>query len=69
MDEPKLIIEPKRYGGESSVISMRLSKDMLASIDKVARDTGRTRNEILTLLLEFSLSHLEIAAPSDKNEK
>lgn len=60
MAEKKLRIQPHRYGGESSVISLRLPKDMLAVIDRVAADTGRTRNEILVLSMEFALENMEI---------
>lgn len=60
MEEKKLIIEPYRYGGETSVISMRMPKEMLRDIDKVAAETGRTRNEILMLSIEFALEHLYI---------
>ena len=60
LSDRKLIIQPHRYGGESSVISLRLPKDMLADIDRVAADTGRTRNEILVLSMEFALENMEI---------
>ena len=60
MQNKKLIIQPHRYGGETTVISLRLSKEMLKAIDEVASETGRTRNEILTLSLEFALDNLEI---------
>ncbi|MCI8355818.1 MAG: Arc family DNA-binding protein [Lachnospiraceae bacterium] len=60
LEERKLIIEPHKYGGETSVISMRMPKEMLEDIDKVAAETGRTRNEILMLSMEFALEHLEI---------
>ena len=60
MDKKKLIIQPHRYVGESSVISLRLPKDMLKVIDEVAAHTGRTRNEILVLSLEYALENMEI---------
>lgn len=60
LSDRKLIIQPHRYGGESSVISLRLPKDMLSDIDRVAADTGRTRNEILVLSMEFALENMEI---------
>ena len=60
MEKPKLQITPKKYGGETSVISMRLPKDMLRDIDAVAEETGRTRNEILLLSMEFALDNMEI---------
>ena len=60
MTDPKLEIIPKKYSGESTVISLRITKAMLADIDKIAADTGRTRNELMTLGLEFALKHIEI---------
>ena len=60
MADKKLKIQPRRYGMESAVISLRLPKDMLAEIDRVAADTGRTRNEILVLSMEFALENMEI---------
>lgn len=60
MNDKKLVIQPHKYGGETSVISMRLPKDMLADIDRVAAETGRTRNEILILSMEFALENMQI---------
>ena len=60
MTESKFQITPKKYIGESSVVSMRMPKDMLRDIDEIAERTGRTRNEFLLLSLEFALEHLEI---------
>ena len=60
MDNKKLIIHPRHYNGETTVISLRLPKDMLKVIDEVAATTGRTRNEILVVSMEFALDNLEI---------
>ena len=60
MSEIKLQIRKKRYTGESTIISMRLPKDMLRDIDAVAAQTGRTRNEVLSMSMEFALDHMEI---------
>ena len=59
MNKPRLEIPVKKYTGESAVISMRLPRDMLQEIDTIAVDTGRTRNEVLTLCMEFALNHLD----------
>ena len=59
MNKPRLEIPVKKYIGESAVISMRLPRDMLQEIDAIAADTGRTRNEVLTLCMEFALNHLD----------
>ncbi len=60
MADRKLIIRPHKYAGETAVISLRLPKEMLSVIDQVATDTGRTRNEILVMSLEFALENMEI---------
>lgn len=60
MENPKLEIIPKKYSGESTVISLRITKAMLADIDKIAAETGRTRNELMSLGLEFALKHIKI---------
>ena len=61
MERPILRISPKRYSGETTIVSMRLAKDLLRDIDAVANVTGRTRNEIMTMSLECALEHMEIA--------
>ena len=66
MDEPIFWIRQKRYMGETSVISMRLPKDMLKDIDEAAKISGRTRNEILTMGLEFALNHMTITTPGSE---
>lgn len=60
MDEKKLVIHSQKYISESKVISMRLPVDMLVEIDRIARETRRTRNEILQLCLEFALDNMVI---------
>ena len=60
MSEKKLCIAPKKYNGEPTIVSMRMARDMLREIDRIAGLTGRTRNEILTMSLEFALEHMEI---------
>lgn len=42
------------------MISVRLPKEMLSVIDRAASETGRTRNEILVLSMEFALENMEI---------
>lgn len=62
MDKPIFQISQKQYTGESAVISLRLPKDMVADIDEAAKISGRTRNEIATLSLEFALQHMVITS-------
>lgn len=60
-ENPKLTITTKKYTGETAVISARLPKDMIADLDKVAKMTGRTRNEIMLMCMEFALKNAEIS--------
>lgn len=60
MDNIRFIIQPKKYTGETSIVSMRIPKDMLKDIDLAAKAAGRTRNEILQMSLEFALKHMAI---------
>lgn len=69
MDKPKLYIPPKRYTGESSVVSLRLPKDMVARIDDIAKSTGRTRSDVMALCLEFALEHMVSSDPSEKEKE
>ena len=60
MREKKLIIKPRRFGSETSVISLRLPKDMIKVLEEIAASTGRTRNEIMVMSIEFALENMEI---------
>lgn len=60
MHELKFEVTPRKYTGESTILSMRIPKQMVKDIDAVAAQTGRTRNEFLMMSLEFALDHLEI---------
>lgn len=60
MNSPKLKITTKKYVDDTSVISVRLPKDMIRHIDEVAKTTGRTRNEIMAISLEFALNNMVI---------
>ena len=66
MDKPIFLIPKKKYTGETTIVSMRLSKDLLKDIDQVAASTGRNRNEILTMSLEFALNHIELINPEQE---
>ena len=61
MDEPVLEIPQKIYGNESQVITLRITSDMLTALDSAARESKRSRNEILTMALEFSLEHMVLS--------
>lgn len=68
MEAPKLRIEPKKYTGESTVVSMRMPRDMVNELDGIASATGYTRTELMMLCLEFSLKHMEIIQNQNKEK-
>lgn len=60
MEIRKLVIPSKKYRGDSAVISSRLTNELIKKIDEIAGQTGRTRNEIIQLCLEFAIENIEI---------
>ena len=60
MSNEKLIISSKKYRGDSTVISIRLPDELLKELDKIAEETGRTRNEVIQKCLAFAVDNLEI---------
>ena len=66
MSEPVLRITPKKYSGETTIVSMRMAKDMLKDLAQIADASGRTRNEMLNLCLEFALNHMEITENTEE---
>ncbi len=61
MENKKLIITKKKYGNESAVMTSRLPVELINQIDKTAEATGKSRNEIVQLCLEFAMSNIEIS--------
>ena len=60
MDDKRFKSEPRRYVEPSVVVSMRIPKDMLRDLDRAAEISGRTRNEIISMSLEYALKHMDI---------
>jgi len=58
--DKKLVIQKQKYVEETIVTSMRIPKDLLADLDRAAKESNRTRNEILMMCLEFALENMEI---------
>lgn len=60
LEKKKLVISKKKYTGETSVISARISNDLIKEIDDICETTGRTRNEVVQMCLEFAVDNIEI---------
>lgn len=59
-DKKKLFIQSRRYGGESTEVSLRFPREMLKVIDDMAAHTRRPRNDILVLSLEYALENAKL---------
>ena len=62
--DEKFKITVKKYKGDTAVISLRLPVELVATLDEIAKVTGRTRNDIMQRCLEFSIDNLEIEEKS-----
>ena len=65
----KLQITPKHPRGADGykVFSIRIKDDIVERIDHVSEKTGRTRNELIGMLLDFALENSEVV--TDKKDK
>jgi predicted transcriptional regulator len=67
MESSKTLTIPlKKYKGDSLVISVRVPIDLIKRIDQLAEETGRTRNEIITMCLDFALDNTVISNSEEK---
>ena len=58
-----LVITKKKRGEDGyKVFSVRLKEETLDRLNTLCQDTGRTRNELIGMLLDFALQHSKVAA-------
>ena len=62
MDKDTLIVKPKRPKGEDGhkVFSIRIKEETVSKIDAVSMKTGRSRNELIGMFLEYAVEHCRI---------
>lgn len=60
MVEKKLEIMTKKYRGETSTVTARLSVELIERLDEIAEKTGRTRNEIIQRCVEYAVDNIKI---------
>ncbi len=58
MKEP-LIIVKKQLRGEDGykTFSVRVKDETVANLDKLSKDTNRSRNELINILLQYALQN------------
>ncbi len=62
MKQDKLIINPKRPKGEDGykVFSIRMKEELVERVEKIAAETGRSRNELISMFVAFALDRCQI---------
>ncbi len=60
MEKEKFVVKVKKNYGETSVVSPRLPMEIVKKLDHAANNTGRTRNELILLCIEYALTKLEV---------
>ena len=60
VNEEQLVITRKRGEDGFRVFSVRVRDDIVNRIDVIASDSGRSRNEIIGLLLEYAVERCTI---------
>lgn len=58
----KFIVRPKdtdKKQDKSVVMTLRLDKDLRDEFDKLATQSGRSRNELMCMALQYAIENLE----------
>ena len=58
----KLIIEKKGLKGEDGykTFSIRIKDETVAGLDTLAKQTNRSRNELINILLDYAMDNCEV---------
>ncbi len=58
----KLIIRKKGVKGEDGykTFSIRIKEETVEKLDLLSKETGRSRNELVGMLLDFGIEHSEV---------
>ena len=68
MSGNNLVIRPKNRKGEDGykVFSIRIKEEIVSKIEKISLQTGRSRNELIGMLLEYAVDRCEIKEESNE---
>ena len=58
MEDTKLIIVPKKYKTDmTTILSARVSTELMKKIENLATQTNRSKNEMVQILLAYAVDH------------
>ncbi|MGN0617780.1 MAG: ribbon-helix-helix protein, CopG family [Ruminiclostridium sp.] len=62
MDEKLKITKVTKFKGEDGykTFSIRVKDEIVSELDKLSEETGRSRNELIGIMLEFGIANCEI---------
>ena len=60
MNDEMLTIKERKFQGDTEVVSARLPSELVKELNFVAKETGRSRNEIIELCLTFAMNRIKI---------
>lgn len=63
MEHEKLVIRPKHAKGEDGykTFSIRIKDEVVERINDISSQTGRSRNELIGIFLEYALDHCTVS--------
>ena len=58
----KLIIKKKKLKGEDGykTFSIRIKDETVARLERLSAETGRSRNELINILIDYALENCEV---------
>ncbi len=59
MSKERFSIPPRRFRGETAVVASRLPVELISLLDDLSHKTGRSRNEVIQLCLEYAIDNME----------
>ncbi len=68
MEKEKLIIPRKLPKGEDGyqTFSIRIKDEVVARLEEISNQSGRSRNEIIGRFIEYALDNCEVGAKEEK---
>lgn len=60
MDDEVLTIKEQKYQGQTEVVSARLPSELVKELNFIAKETGRSRNEVIEMCLTFAVERVKI---------